>query len=46
MIAENSRKEMRVYHEMVQGKFRELDETNKKMVELDAYFKKYLPEKV
>lgn len=46
VIAENSRKEMRVYHEMVQGKFRELDETNRKMVELDAYFKKYLPEKV
>ena len=46
VIAENSRKEMRAYHEMVQGKFRELDETNRKMVELDACFKKYLPEKV
>jgi nitroimidazol reductase NimA-like FMN-containing flavoprotein (pyridoxamine 5'-phosphate oxidase superfamily) len=46
VLAENSRREMQAYHHMVQGKFRELDETNRKLAELEAYFKKYLPEKV
>ena len=45
-IAENSRREMRAYHDMVQGKFRELDETKRKLAEQETYLKKYLPEKI
>ena len=33
VIAENNRREMRAYHDLVQAKFREIDEVNRKVAE-------------